>query len=126
MTPTAARDGAVDDLVELLASGVDLVSDGGGVVTAARRPVVGRDRVVTFLRRAGPKVLQADRDVRIETVNGAPGFVVRSDGAVSLVGTVDVSAEPPAAPGPTRPTGCSATTGGLRHPFGYARRTHYG
>ncbi|MCC5951863.1 MAG: RNA polymerase sigma factor SigJ [Acidimicrobiia bacterium] len=67
--------GDLDGLVELLADDVVLTSDGGGVVTAARRPVVGADRVARFLvnlaRRAAP-----DTVVRHCTVNGAAGLEV--------------------------------------------------
>ncbi|WP_213283797.1 RNA polymerase sigma factor SigJ [Cellulomonas hominis] len=45
----AARDGDVAGLLALLAPGVVLTVDGGGRVTAARRPVHGADAVVRFL-----------------------------------------------------------------------------
>lgn len=45
----AAAGGDLARLVALLDPGVVLTSDGGGVVNAARRPVVGPDRVARFM-----------------------------------------------------------------------------
>lgn len=45
----ASRTGDVQRLMDVLAPGVELRSDGGGVVSAARNPVVGTDRVARFI-----------------------------------------------------------------------------
>jgi RNA polymerase sigma-70 factor (ECF subfamily) len=45
----AALSGNLDELIAILDPGVVLQSDGGGVVSAARRPVVGADNVARFL-----------------------------------------------------------------------------
>jgi RNA polymerase sigma-70 factor (ECF subfamily) len=45
----AAGDGDIAGLLALLAPGAVLTVDGGGLVTAARRPVVGAEAVVRFL-----------------------------------------------------------------------------
>ncbi|WP_369390945.1 RNA polymerase sigma-70 factor [Streptomyces sp. CG1] len=45
----SAADGDVQALMDLLAPDVVVISDGGGKVTAARHPVVGRDDVARFV-----------------------------------------------------------------------------
>jgi len=45
----ATRSGDLESLVRVLAPDVELVSDGGGVVSAARNPVLGTDRVARFV-----------------------------------------------------------------------------
>jgi RNA polymerase sigma-70 factor, ECF subfamily len=77
----AATGGDLDGLLSLLTDEVRLVSDGGAAVHAARRPILGADRVARFVR----KVARRWQDVRIATVNGEPGFTV---GRPALVGTV--------------------------------------
>lgn len=76
----AASTGDVQGLVDVLAPDVVFLSDGGGRVTAARRPVVGADRVVRFidglLDQYPHSVLEAAH------VNGGPGLLVRLDGEI--------------------------------------------
>ncbi|MGW1054300.1 RNA polymerase sigma-70 factor [Streptomyces sp. NPDC002521] len=45
----SAADGDVQALMDLLAPDVVVISDGGGKVSAARRPIVGRDDVARFV-----------------------------------------------------------------------------
>jgi RNA polymerase sigma factor (sigma-70 family) len=45
----ATRSGDLASLMQVLAPGVELRSDGGGVVSAARNPVLGTDRVARFM-----------------------------------------------------------------------------
>ncbi|MEJ2867055.1 RNA polymerase sigma-70 factor [Actinomycetospora sp. OC33-EN08] len=83
----AARDGEIAALEELLADGVTVVSDGGGKVSAARRPVVGRDAVARFL--IGVLAPSRFRGTGIAAeVNGAPALLAFVDG--TLVGVVCV------------------------------------
>ncbi|WP_329193530.1 MULTISPECIES: RNA polymerase sigma-70 factor [unclassified Streptomyces] len=70
----AARDGDVARLETLLSADVRVVSDGGGVVSAARRPVVGRDKVARFLVGVLNKYA-ADLPVAPAEVNGMPALV---------------------------------------------------
>lgn len=82
----AAAGGDLAALVATLDPAVVLTADGGGVVNAARRPVLGPDRVARFvlgvLRRTAAGT---GRSVVVE-VNGATGFaVVEQDGRVSTV-----------------------------------------
>jgi RNA polymerase sigma-70 factor (ECF subfamily) len=61
-------------LLDVLAPDVILVSDGGGVVPAARRPIVGAEQVARFLSRFAAVAPGA----RLDTVflNGAPAIRV--------------------------------------------------
>jgi RNA polymerase sigma-70 factor, ECF subfamily len=89
--------GDIRPLLELLSPDVTLVADGGGVITAARRPVLGRDHVARFLLGIVDKYakyMQDGVDLRIEVaaggVNGAPAIVAFVDGKVLYVYTLDL------------------------------------
>jgi RNA polymerase sigma-70 factor (TIGR02957 family) len=81
----AVTSGDVQGLVEMLAPDVVLIADGGGLVPAARKPLIGAERVVAFLARV------ADLSDLVATTawfNGMPGArfnVAGDDTAVSLV-----------------------------------------
>jgi RNA polymerase sigma-70 factor (TIGR02957 family) len=83
----AVSSGDLQGLLNVLAPDVVLVADGGGLATAARRPVVGGERVAGFLSRFSTLAPGA----RIATVwiNGAPALRVDAAGdfdtAVSVV-----------------------------------------
>ena len=82
----ACESGDLQALVAVLDPDVTSVSDGGGKVRAALRPVVGADNVARFILgvlRKGP-----DLTIDEELVNGEPGFVVRAGDQV--VGTVSL------------------------------------
>jgi RNA polymerase sigma-70 factor (ECF subfamily) len=86
---TAVAMGDVAAALRCLAPDVVCVSDGGAAVRAARRPVVGADRVVRFLvnltrRHAGRLT------ARSASVNGDVGTVVSVDGTVELVTAFEV------------------------------------
>lgn len=84
--PAAARE-VVDRFLAALATGdestalgcldvdVDLVSDGGGARHAARRPIVGRDRVGRFMLNIARRVEPGWR-IDPAAVGGLPGVVV--------------------------------------------------
>ncbi|MGW0394481.1 RNA polymerase sigma-70 factor [Streptomyces sp. NPDC003042] len=93
---SAARSGDVARLESMLTADARFVSDGGGVVTAARRPVLGRDKVARFTIGVLQKYV-ADVPVTVAEVNGAPAlvfgeagvlFVEFEDGLVSGMRTV--------------------------------------
>jgi RNA polymerase sigma-70 factor (ECF subfamily) len=71
----AVTTGDLASLIRVLDPDVVLVSDGGGVVTSARRPVLGADRVARFLRGILAKAQPGDR-IEPAEVNGAPGFAL--------------------------------------------------
>ena len=77
----AAAGGDLAGLVRLLDPSVVLTSDGGGVVNAARRPVVGADNVARFM--AG--IARKDGEVELVEVNGRTGVAFRADGQVHSV-----------------------------------------
>ncbi|WP_329080458.1 MULTISPECIES: RNA polymerase sigma-70 factor [unclassified Streptosporangium] len=86
----AARSGDLAALEELFAADVTSYSDGGGVVRASRIPVVGALRVARYVRAfAGP--FWAGVEVEWASVNGQASALLRRDGAVFAVLTVDAS-----------------------------------
>ncbi|WP_328297563.1 RNA polymerase sigma-70 factor [Streptomyces sp. NBC_00435] len=70
----AARSGDLARLEGALTADVQYVSDGGGVVNAARRPIEGRGNVARFVLGALRKYV-ADVPVSLTEVNGAPALV---------------------------------------------------
>jgi RNA polymerase sigma-70 factor (ECF subfamily) len=82
----AVRNGDLQGLLDVLAPDVVAVSDGGGLVAAARRPIEGAERVATFLSNASRF---ADLDFSAVWLNGSPAIRIDIDGeldtAVSLV-----------------------------------------
>jgi RNA polymerase sigma-70 factor (TIGR02957 family) len=82
---SAISTGNVQGLVEVLAPDVVLIADGGGLVTAARKPITGVDKVAAFLAR----VVELPGIVATTAwLNGMPGARFDIDGettAVSLV-----------------------------------------
>lgn len=81
--------GDVDAVIERLAPDARCVSDGGANTRAARRPVVGADRVARFFvnlgRRYGPTASFA-----MATINSCPGVIVSLGGGVELAAAFDV------------------------------------
>ncbi len=88
----AAGDGDVEALEDMLAEDAALYSDGGGKVTAARKPLFGRARIARVLakltrkqRRRGPF------RVELVKVNHQPGRILRGvDGEIWDVMSIDV------------------------------------
>ena len=81
----AVTSGDVQGLVEVLAPEVILIADGGGLVRAARRPLVGAETVLAFLARV------ADLSGLVATVarfNGTPGVRFDVGGEVTAVSLV--------------------------------------
>lgn len=87
----AASGGDLAALVAVLDPEVVLTSDGGGVVNAARRPVVGADRVARFLRGVSGKI-PSDAQVVLLDVNGADGIGVLEAGRLTSVTVLTVDA----------------------------------
>ncbi len=75
--------GDVQGLMDVLAPGVVLVSDGGGLVPAARHPVEGMERVATLLSRF--KTVAPDAVVGTVWLNGAPA------GRIDLAGELNTA-----------------------------------
>jgi RNA polymerase sigma-70 factor (ECF subfamily) len=86
----AFRDGSEQGLTSVLAEDIGLWSDGGGKVSAARRPVFGRDHVVTLLlgiRRTAPAlgIPLTSVSLDIVEVNGDLALVIRVAGRLDSV-----------------------------------------
>ena len=86
----AFREGSEAELTSVLAADVGFWSDGGGKVLAARRPVFGREQVVTLLtgfRRTAPAVGVPLESVTLEIVevNGEHGVLLRVAGRLDGV-----------------------------------------
>jgi len=79
----ALTSGDVQSLMEVLAPDIVVVSDGGGLVAAARRPIVGAEKVVAFLSGFSPLAPAAVVDVL--WLNGAPGGRIVLDGELNTV-----------------------------------------
>ncbi|GAA2873818.1 RNA polymerase sigma-70 factor [Streptomyces mexicanus] len=75
---TALRTGQIQDLLEILAPGVVLVTGGGGVVAAALAPVHGIDEVAPLLARA--RTVVDSLEATAVWLNGAPAGRVAFDG----------------------------------------------
>ncbi|GIG20567.1 RNA polymerase sigma24 factor [Cellulomonas chitinilytica] len=83
----AVRAGDLDGLLRVLAPDVVVVADGGGVVSAALRPISGAERVATFLSMLAATV--TDFTTAPMSLNGGPAARVDLSGelntAMSLV-----------------------------------------
>ncbi len=79
----ALRTGDLQGLMDTLAPDAVLIADGGGIVTAVRRPVVGAKKIVNLL--GGFARVVPNAVVEPLVLNGAPGARVLLDGAVDTV-----------------------------------------
>ena len=79
----ASIEGDIQQLMDALAPGVVLMSDGGGVVKAALNPIIGRDKVLRFLQGVRPEAQRVRYDTG--TLNGAPALLVHIDGVLDTV-----------------------------------------
>ncbi|MFI6869174.1 RNA polymerase sigma factor SigJ [Nocardia sp. NPDC050406] len=87
----AAASGDTEGLLALLAPDAAWIADSGGKVTAARRPVVGAERVVRFFLELFHKAM-ATPTLRFETAhcNSTPAFTVYRDDQLEGVFLFDV------------------------------------
>lgn len=74
----AAQSGDVDALIRMLAPGAVVTTDSGGLVSAARRPVVGAEHVARFIIGLALKYTTATMEP-VE-LNGRAAVGVRTDG----------------------------------------------
>ena len=88
----ALATGDVPAVAAALTDDAVLVSDGGGVVSAARRPVVGADRVARFLVGLAARHLH-EVSVDVEELAGGLSVVLRRDGAPTHVVAFDLVGE---------------------------------
>ncbi len=81
----ALSSGDMRELVEVLDPDVVAIADGGGLTPAARKPIIGADRVSAFLARA---VELPDLEATPAWLNGMPGLRVDVGGEVTAVSLV--------------------------------------
>jgi Sigma-70, region 4 len=85
----AFSSGDASELTALLAADVGMWSDGGGKASAARRPLLGRDQVLTFLTGLHRTAVTAgaiqDGSLTIEDVNFEPALILRLRGRLESV-----------------------------------------
>jgi RNA polymerase sigma-70 factor (ECF subfamily) len=81
--------GDIDGVVSRLAPDAVCVSDGGASKRAARRPVVGAERVARFLLNLTKKMGERAQ-YAAATINGCAGLIVTLDGAVDLAVSIEV------------------------------------
>lgn len=83
----ASAGGDLKPLFEMLADDITLYSDGGGKALAALRPLLGKERIIRFLRRAFP---QQDSDTALQfcRVNGQPALQLSLEGEVTGIITL--------------------------------------
>jgi RNA polymerase sigma-70 factor (ECF subfamily) len=85
----AIETGDLQGLLDMLAPDVVLLGDGGGVVQAVPRPVVGADKVARLLAVGLPRLTGAVSAEPVQ-INGSPGLVVRIDGQIDNIVAVRV------------------------------------
>ncbi len=84
--------GDIDGVMANLAPDVVCVSDGGAARRAARRPVIGADRVARLLVNLTRRY-RGSIGVRTAMVNGDVGTIVSLDGEVDLVNVFEVEGD---------------------------------
>jgi RNA polymerase sigma-70 factor (TIGR02957 family) len=85
----AVETGDLQRLLDILAPDVVLMGDGGGVVQAVLKPVVGADRVARVLA-AGIGRIAAVMSLRPAHVNGYPALILRLGGEIDTVVAVRI------------------------------------
>ena len=85
----AADAGDLAGLVELLHPEAVYVADGGGKVTAARRPVTGARKIAVLVARQFE--MRRPDTFRIIEVNGQPALATLRDGALVWLDTVEIA-----------------------------------
>jgi RNA polymerase sigma-70 factor (TIGR02957 family) len=82
----ACLDGDVKALMEVLAPDVTLISDGGGLTGAPRKPIHGPAYVAQAFIVLSRRRPEGSR-VELRQLNGAPGFVIMSGGTAVVAAT---------------------------------------
>jgi RNA polymerase sigma-70 factor, ECF subfamily len=88
-----AASGDVDALMAMLAPDATWTADSGGKVTAARRPVVGAERVARAIVGLIRKTAGLGLHVEMRTCNSAPAVLTYLDGRLEMVISVDITGD---------------------------------
>jgi RNA polymerase sigma-70 factor (TIGR02957 family) len=84
----AVDTGDLQGLVDILAPDVVFLGDGGGVVQALPRPVVGADKVGRLLQVALDRI--AEGSLELTQINGQPAMILRFGGEIDTVTVLHV------------------------------------
>jgi RNA polymerase sigma-70 factor (TIGR02957 family) len=85
----AIETGDLQGLLDLLAPDVVLLGDGGGVVQAVVRPIVGAGRVARLLAVGLPRIGGAASAEPVQ-INGSPALIIRLNGEIDDVVAVRI------------------------------------
>ena len=85
----AIETGDLQSLFDMLAPDVVLLGDGGGVVQAVLRPIVGADRVSRLLA-AGMPMIGGEVSVEPAQINGCPALILRRGGEINDIVAVRI------------------------------------
>lgn len=90
-----AANGDVEALIAMLAPDATWMADSGGKVSAARRPVIGAERVARAIAGLMRKMSKLWAAVRIEmvTCNSAPAVLVYQDEHLEMVITLEIAGD---------------------------------
>lgn len=88
----AARTGDLATLLEVLAPEVVQLSDGGGRVTAARRPIIGAAEVARFVTGLAQHSM-AEMTAEFGSFNALPALVFRSAGQLDSVLLIELTGQ---------------------------------
>jgi RNA polymerase sigma-70 factor (ECF subfamily) len=86
----AAETGDLQRLLDILAPDVVLVGDGGGVVQAVPRPIVGAGKVARVLATGLGRIAAGAASLQPAQVNGYPALIVRLNGDIDTVMAVRI------------------------------------
>jgi len=87
---SAVAEQRVDAVVSLLSEDALLISDGGGVVSAAIRPVSGRERIATVIIHIGTRArAEGPLDTCFVNINGDWGLVLSRSGVIETAITLE-------------------------------------
>jgi RNA polymerase sigma-70 factor (ECF subfamily) len=81
----------ISALIGLLDPEATLIADGGGLVTAALRPIEGSEQIARQIADLASRALRMT--ILERTVNGQPGLIVQQDGVTVTVFAFDVTAD---------------------------------
>lgn len=88
----AVGEGNLNGLMELLATDVTIMGDGGGKAPAIRQPLQGRQRVAQFLVALAREFRTVDVRLRPAEINGQPGAITSDkDGNIINVFSLDIT-----------------------------------
>jgi RNA polymerase sigma-70 factor (TIGR02957 family) len=81
----AAETGDLQHLLDILAPDVVFLGDGGGVVQAVLRPIVGAGKVARVLATGLSRIAAAPASLQQAQVNGYPALILRLNGEIDTV-----------------------------------------